>query len=192
MDQVNLNNLLNKSRRFYLLSLATVKSQCMWNILHNSSKTPRSLNHHFPVLFVLGFSSSLISCFLIQLPTGKDKCFCITVKVNFQDGTSQSIWAHHYPKEWKMMGEEAMLKTVLGTSREAAPLPSTLGFTCLSCSCSAHNSKQSFVSSQRHLLIKELRTSLAVQWFRLRVSSAEDVCSIPGWGTMIPQASQCC
>ena len=34
-------------------------------------------------------------------------------------------------------------------------------------------------------------TSLAVQWLRLRASTAGGVGSIPGWGTRIPHASQC-
>ena len=35
-------------------------------------------------------------------------------------------------------------------------------------------------------------TSLAVQWLRLRASTAGVVGSIPGWGTKIPRAALCC
>ena len=34
-----------------------------------------------------------------------------------------------------------------------------------------------------------LRTSLVVQWLRLRGSNAGGVGSIPGWGTKIPHAA---
>ena len=36
-----------------------------------------------------------------------------------------------------------------------------------------------------------LENSLAVQWLGLSAFTAEDLGSIPGWGTKIPQAVQC-
>ena len=44
--------------------------------------------------------------------------------------------------------------------------------------------------SSSHLKKKKIRTSLAVQWLRLRISSAGGVGLIPGWGTTIPHAAQ--
>ena len=35
------------------------------------------------------------------------------------------------------------------------------------------------------------RTSLAVQWLRLRACNAGGAGSIPGWGTKIPHVVQC-
>ena len=48
------------------------------------------------------------------------------------------------------------------------------------------------VHVRKHFTRKEiLGTSLAVQWLRLRDSSAGGTGSIPGWGTKIPRAAWC-